>query len=78
MTGGDLCPKCGGDSGVLESRRRADGHIWRRRQCKSCEHRWPTIEIPLERLRRVERAEKMLAKLVVMLAAPADEDEAGE
>jgi len=85
MTGGDLCPKCGGDSGVFDSRRRADGNIVRRRECKACEWRWSTIEIHLGQFRRVERAEAMRAQMQAMaaslveaLAAAEDTGEGGE
>lgn len=38
------CPKCGADSGVLESRAVAKT-IWRRRKCSACGERWSTYEV---------------------------------
>ena len=88
MSGGDLCPKCSGDSGVFDSRRRADGNIARRRECKACGERWSTIEIPLQMLRRVKKADALMVKLAADLRLMAnmaeawgsidDADEAGE
>ena len=54
----NFCPKCGGDSGVYDSRTRKRGEVARRRECKRCGERWATIEISLERFRLAERTEK--------------------
>ena len=34
-------------SRVLETRI-VRGHVWRRRECKDCAHRWSTYEVPAE------------------------------
>lgn len=38
------CPKCGGDTKVIDSRQTQWDIIRRRRQCLSCEHRFNTAE----------------------------------
>lgn len=37
------CPKCAGDSKVMESRLDR-GYRWRRRKCLRCDHLWRTYE----------------------------------
>lgn len=39
------CPKCGGPSRVLQTRRRDVQMMTRRRSCQSCGERWTTREI---------------------------------
>ena len=38
------CPKCGGDSTVIDTRERLNSDIRRRRKCLSCGYRWSTVE----------------------------------
>ena len=41
------CPKCRKENnGVVDSRKKGDGLIWRRRNCRECGQRWNTIELP--------------------------------
>ena len=42
---GLLCPQCGGDTGVKDTRIKAGNTIRRRRVCFSCGHRMITFEI---------------------------------
>ena len=39
------CPKCKGKTKVLDSRRKSDNNIRRRRECVKCSYRFSTIEI---------------------------------
>ena len=39
-----MCPECGGDGAVFDSRAESHSVVWRRRKCRSCEHRWTTWE----------------------------------
>lgn len=40
------CPKCNGDTDVLDSRDREELQLlYRRRRCKKCRHRFSTFEI---------------------------------
>lgn len=38
------CPKCGGNSDVIDGRATSYG-FRRRRECRDCKHRWPTVEL---------------------------------
>ena len=40
-----MCPVCGDDSCVYETRERHDGSVVRRRRCKTCGKRFVTREI---------------------------------
>lgn len=37
------CPRCGGDTRVVDSRSDYDS-VWRRRECRICGHRFSTTE----------------------------------
>lgn len=39
-----LCPECGLDSKVYDSRSRRRS-VWRRRECLTCKYRWSTFEV---------------------------------
>jgi len=45
MRGSEQCPKCGGESMVLETRPRTDRPLLRRRLCLACKLRWSTHEV---------------------------------
>lgn len=45
-----VCPKCGCDTYVIETRERADKRIKRRRGCCSCSYRFTTVEIGVDEL----------------------------
>ena len=48
------CPNCKAESAkVVDSRLRADGYIYRRRECSMCGKRWTTIEVPEDEMRRI-------------------------
>lgn len=49
MRNGILCPKCCGDTSVIDSRGKAGNVIRRRRICIACHHRISTWEIVSER-----------------------------
>lgn len=41
---GVTCESCGDKTSVLDTRRRADGTVKRRRECQSCKERFSTVE----------------------------------
>ena len=41
------CPKCGGDSYIVDGRNKKYGYR-RRRECELCGFRWSTLEIVIE------------------------------
>ena len=44
----DKCPECSGEKiKVIDSRQYEEGRV-RRRECLTCNHRWGTVEIPME------------------------------
>lgn len=43
--GGTLCPRCFARNSAVKDSRPAFQSIRRRRECKSCGHRWTTFEI---------------------------------
>lgn len=51
------CPKCGGRSDVIDGRVTSYG-VRRRRECRDCKHRWPTVELICPE-RQVARAAKI-------------------
>lgn len=42
--GAKMCPACGGESKVVNSRTLQNGDIFRRRECLACMKRYNTIE----------------------------------
>ena len=59
------CPKCHeGRLVVIETERRIDGSVRRRRECshKPCGHRESSIEIALDEFKRLEKARDNFAK----------------
>lgn len=65
------CPECDKETYVIDSRPRAKGTIYRRRDCSSCGHRFSTYELPetdLDGLKfQAERAEGINHKLIRQL-----------
>lgn len=53
MTGSEDCPLCAEPSTVIETRKRKDRPLLRRRRCLSCGLRWSTIEIRYKRHKKV-------------------------
>lgn len=47
-----ICPLCGGQTAVVDSRPSEDD-ITRRRECRACGHRFTTIEIDLDLYERI-------------------------
>jgi len=39
------CPKCKSQSRVIDTSKKTDTYVRRRRRCKACLHRWSTYEI---------------------------------
>lgn len=56
------CPQCQSPSSVLDTRKRDDNTITRRRQCTVCQHRWSTREISNDEWRSVLKARRGYAK----------------
>lgn len=50
------CPFCGGTSTRVADSRNLGGEQNRRRECETCRKRWWTVEIPRDRLAKLERA----------------------
>lgn len=43
--GARMCPKCGADSRVYDSREQEDGRIVRHRRCLDCDTKFKTVEV---------------------------------
>lgn len=41
-----ICPKCGGKTGICDSRKVSARRVRRRRECKVCGERFSTVELP--------------------------------
>lgn len=39
-----MCPRCGSDSAVYETREQPDGSVFRRRRCRACGAKFETVE----------------------------------
>lgn len=53
-----ICPKCGADTKVIETRTAEKNQIRRRRECLECKYRFTTYEITQIVKARYELAEK--------------------
>ena len=74
---GGPCPKCGGASGVYDSRPpgmnfNASGFLVRRRKCKSCDYRWATYEVPRDIFLSATKARIALNDAIARLTAARD------
>lgn len=58
------CPKCGQELSVSDSRVRQNGYIHRKRDCKECWVRIPTIELPTEEYKRILDENKEIKALM--------------
>lgn len=65
---GCMCPSCGADSMVVDSRANGAG-IRRRRRCVSCDQRWSTQELPIELATGFAARDKIIAKAVKSMIA---------
>ena len=55
---GELCPECGDDSLVLNKRYYTKiDRVGRTRECVNCGHRWKTVEITVEDLKKLTRGQ---------------------
>ena len=54
------CPECNSyDIACIDSRAgKSADEVRRRRKCLACDHRWSTVEIPVERLKELLRARR--------------------
>lgn len=43
-----ICPNCGEETRVVDSRKVGDDVVWRRRECKRCRYRFNTEERMVE------------------------------
>lgn len=68
-----ICPECGGETLVYDSRRSLDS-IRRRRKCMICEGRFTTVEIDVDLYRKlIDASEKPVKQLREDLRKIADE-----
>ena len=51
-----ICPACGPSKADVADTRPRNGIIHRRRVCRSCSHRWSTVEVPTENFKSLARA----------------------
>ena len=75
MSNASICPQCNKPGAMVVDSRpaldmkveaAADGAIYRRRKCLTCEHRWTTIEVSIEQWRAKSEADsrKTLGTLI--------------
>lgn len=69
---GFACPKCDGPTDVKDSRQDAEVGVNRRRQCRSCGHRFSTKELPVELSDSERQQIKLLRDLLPRLFSVAD------
>lgn len=80
---GYACPQCQSACRVFNTRAR-NGHVWRRRECLVCGHRFSTTEAPtadqeaLERLVDLPITLRRLAERVERALAAAEADRAAQ
>jgi hypothetical protein len=63
-----LCPKCGGQAGVVDCRPTSYG-TRRRRKCHGCSYRWTTIEISQETFAKALAIEANIDQLLDLVLA---------
>lgn len=61
-----ICPRCGSNSQVEDTRKHMTFYVRRTRACIACGITWVTAEIDLNDMRRIEDAEKLLTKVAVI------------
>ena len=44
-----VCPECGYNTYIIDTRIRPDETIRRRRQCVECKYRFTTVEVPMDK-----------------------------
>ncbi len=59
--GGFTCPKCDNDKTEVKDSRAQGPHVRRRRSCPRCEHKFSTLEVPVELLALTDFREESLA-----------------
>lgn len=59
-----ICPKCGADMRVVDTRAAENDSVRRRRACTGCSFRLTTYEITLEQLGRYNRIERDRTKIL--------------
>lgn len=60
------CPKCNGESHVIDSRDEESARR-RRRKCDSCGHRYSTYEIHAEEYNRIRKLEPVITALQAII-----------
>ena len=48
------CPVCGGNTAVVDSRKKQNDEVYRRRKCHECNYRFSTLEIEVDIHKRVK------------------------
>jgi hypothetical protein len=62
---GMVCPKCDGDTGVLDTRPRMQNkQLRRRRKCLSCGHRFSTYEVAAEDMQWLVAFRKRISEVL--------------
>lgn len=61
------CPKCNGESKVIDSRDEESARR-RRRQCDKCKHRYTTYEIHADEYNRIRRLKVNVAQIEPVIA----------
>lgn len=62
------CPNCSSsDVYIVDTRRKVEGRVSRRRACMSCDYRWNTTEVRAEELAQLQVAAQELACLQAMM-----------
>ena len=59
-----MCPKCGAEMRVVDTRQAEGDSVRRRRVCNDCKYRLTTYEITLEQLGRYNRIEREREKIL--------------
>lgn len=59
-----ICPKCGAEMRVVDSRPIEANSVRRRRACEECQYRLTTYEITQEQLGRFNRIERERGKIL--------------
>ena len=58
------CPRCNSATVIVADSREYDGQRRRRRHCKTCKHRWSTVEVPADMAERYDTALQWVDKAI--------------
>ena len=70
-----ICPKCGSSQIYCMDSRCQDGGVRRRKACRSCQHRFFTMEIPEDQFNAMKSREDLLKAFLYRAAQVAAEIE---